>query len=92
MVELADHDQHAPRPFAQRQLPVHREFASQRSKLAADRIARGAAGIEFDAHEESIAQPVVELLRFEDIAPALEQERGDARGDAGAVGAGQGQD
>ena len=50
------------------------------------------ARIEFHAHEEGIGLAVVELLRFEDIPPALEQEGRDARGDAGAIGAGQGED
>ena len=92
MVELADHDHHPPRPVALGQLPFHRESIRQSGELASDGVARGVAGIEFDAHEEGIAQPVVELLRFEDIPPALEQEGRDARGDAGAIGAGQGED
>ena len=74
MVELADHDQHAARAVAQRQLPFHRQFACQRGELGAEGIARDRARIEFDAHEEGVAHPVVELLRFEDVAAALEQE------------------
>ncbi len=92
VIELADHDEHPPRPVAQRKLPVHRVFGGNRCELCADHFARCLARIELDPHEEGIARPVVELLRFEDVAAAFEQERRDARGDARAIGAGQGQD
>ncbi len=92
MVELADHDEHSARPIAADQLPVHPEFACDLGEVPSQTVRGGTSRVEFDAHEEGIRRAVVELLRLEDIAASFEQERRDARGDAGAVGAGQGED
>ncbi len=70
-------------------------------KLGGDRLERltqradvglRAPRVELDPHEEIAGLRVVELLRVENVEPAVEQRRRDLGDDPRPVGAGQGED
>ena len=73
--------------------PVHRMRGGQRCERLAHGVdGAGGRDVEMHAQEEASGLGIAELLRVDDVAAVLEQQPGDAMDDAGAVGAGEGED
>ncbi|MNJ46316.1 hypothetical protein D3C77_414440 [compost metagenome] len=90
---LADHDQQAFLAARVMQLQFHAVLGGHavqpRPQVAGGHARRH---VEVHAQEEAAGFVVAELLRIQDVATQFEQQAADAVDDAGAVGAGQGQD
>jgi len=91
MAFLADHEHRAHGLAGGVQLPAHLKALRKSPQLLAQRAGVQRAG-ELHPHEEQAGVVVVVLGRLFDVAAALEQKAGDGVHDAGAVGAGEGQD
>jgi len=89
MVRLADHDQHAAWAVLQGQLPAHAVFLGEHRELLAQLLPVIAIRIERNPHKKPVATAVfaviIELLRFENVAAAFEQERRHPCGDTRPV-------
>ena len=74
--------------------PRHRKSFRDRGERGAHRlgVGGGSRAVEGDAHEEDSGLGVVELLRVEDVEPALEQRRRNRGDNARPIGAGQRED
>ena len=86
VVELGDHQQHLLPLVRVSDRPVHVKGLGDGREAVAHRLDRAVAGeVEDDPHEEAGRLGVVELMRFEDVATALEEVGRDRRHEAGAV-------
>ena len=94
MVEARDEDQHALALVSGPHRPAHIERRSDIGEALTKRVevVRAVHPVENDAHEEIAGLGIVELLGVENVEAAFEQGRRDPRDNAGAIGAGQGQD
>jgi hypothetical protein len=84
------HDERAHRPAGDVQRPVHGEPGRQRAEGAGQVVVRGGRG-DLDPHEELPGHRAALHADVVDVAVVLGDQPGHRRDDAGAVGAGQGE-
>ncbi len=94
MIEAGDENENPLLLVALPKRPGHREGFGDGFEAVAQchEIERRGSRVEDDPHEEIAGLGVVELLRVENVAAALEKAGRDFGDDAGAVGAGKGED